>query len=686
MDLLDDYVSRDQDQRTSKNHPLIVLGEHGSGKTILVGQWVQRFGRTVSQKSSAFSSPNTLLYAASLIFPPEMSSYRKLVLDIYDFVSVRLHFRYKLPSQVRNENIRSFFEGLLMAIDRLLAGTNMTLTIVVDGFNGLEQEIGVKGESSITGISMLFPLELPSSINLILVGDVNENVAAIPEHVPVVAISPFMSLSSVRKTLAPLIPRPDVRASFWARMEEISKVAYRSQVQDMGQTPTDASIHPRSFFLLCELVNGRPHDGRLGSNMEPFLRCAFTSLQDQSTLDALLGEVIRSWEIRTSFLSKGGSSVIWDALAFLYVARRGLSSSELVGCLGIDRNIERFELIHTLHSSTLIALCDGQMAIGDQYFRCFVGNRIEHSLHGGITEYHARLATYMSSRKWHRRVAEELPHHLMACNENDLLQSLLERPEVFITFWTGWAGWAEGMNQIADCLSRPQFAAMPTLESPRDSLPIDIIYRMQGDLFMFWEYLGHDLVEVYHSLYATKSGSWTPLARYLYSKCLVEASFETSNSSVEIAMLKETLLLLPNLHGCRVPLKGSLKDFAIMDPLALRLRLASLLYQSGALSQSLDTIKAVESDAEQLSSRTVLACSLFIRGKVEWGQGDLSSSKCSLENASEAFRRIEGECSTLRAEALRSLGMVLLALNCDSEGSTVLQQAAAIVGQQTRKV
>jgi len=367
--------------------PLAVLGESGSGKSALLANWAAHY---------RWAHPETFLLEHYIGSTRASADWAALLRRIMGEFKRKLGVQQDIPAAP--DALRAAFPNWLH-----MAAARGRVVLVLDALNELEDREG-------TQELLWLPLVMPENVRLI--------VSALPGK----PLNEIKTRGWPTLTVDPLSPaeRKELIRIFLCNYgRELSPVRI-SRIVEATQTANPLYL----CVLLDELRLFGLHE-RLDEHI-----CYY--LQAPSPYE-LYGKVITRWVQDYG----GGTKWVLDALTLLWVARRGLSETELLDALGQDGK----PLPRAVWSPLFLAMREalvshnGLLTFAHDFLRTAVRDACLMA-DSSRQLAHERLADYFQRQPSNSRRTDELPWQLAEAHAWQRLHDLLTDHRFFTDVWS----------------------------------------------------------------------------------------------------------------------------------------------------------------------------------------------------------------------------------------------------------
>ncbi|MHA1998186.1 MAG: DUF4062 domain-containing protein, partial [Promethearchaeota archaeon] len=588
---LDMYI-----QNRTKDLPLLVTGQSGSGKSALLANWIDRYrlhggaGVHCIQHFAGATPASAGLVSMLRRFIAEINRVFDLDIDI--------------PSDI--ESLRSSFVSALWQVH---SRDGPRLVLVIDAVNQLDR---AGGAHELTWI----PPKLPATVSMIISSLPGRPLdVARGRGFPELQVEPLTCTE--RETLT----------------REYLQRYRKSLPPDLAVIITSAPQTANPLYLRTLLEELRLHGGHdtLGQRIDYYL--------EATTPDELFTRVLARYE---SDYGRERPGLVSDAFSLLWAARQGLSETELLAMLGRGRD----DPLPTIHWSPLFiaarhVLVDkgGLLSFSHDYFRQAVKQRYL-DVSGDEVKVHQRIAGYFSTMPVSRRRVAEQPWQLAKAGDFDALVTLLVDPDFLLALDRYFADdvlryWARIEAKIPGGMV---VAYRPVSDSPADS-PGELVFFV-ALLFQKMGYLVESL-DLYKALSVVYSGDgdFTSLQRSLGNQAYILSLQGDLDGAMKLHEEEERIC---RELGLKEGLQASLGNQA------------NILYLQGDLDGAMAFYKEQESICRELDFIGGVQASLGNQAIVLSSQGDLDGAMTLHEEEERICRELgftEGIQATLGNQA-----------------------------------
>ena len=392
------YISRQEyyDRLTShiesENQPLIVLGESGSGKSALLANWVENY-RT--------ANPANLYITHYIGATPYSTDWALMIRRIMGEFKRRYEFGEEIPTDA--SKLRLAFANWLHMASAAAGKTGEKIIIILDALNQLEDK------DSAPDLVWLPPM-IPSNVRMLLSTLSGRPLDDLMKRDwPTLEVHPFSDRE--RKVLVDEYLGQYGKSLAEKRVDTI-----------VSSKQTGNPLFLRS--LLDELRVFGTHE-HLDRAIEYYL----SSGTIPELYEKILKRIERDYEIEWPGL-------VDDAMASLWVSRRGLSEEELLDLLGAGGYPLPRSQWSQFYSAVehLLVNRNGLMGFSHDYVRQAVNNRY---LPGetDIVSARMRLVDYFSKQELNPRKVDELPWQLSEAKSWQKLCEVLSDAHFFKSAW-----------------------------------------------------------------------------------------------------------------------------------------------------------------------------------------------------------------------------------------------------------
>jgi len=387
-----EYFDRlDTHAAASDSHPLVVLGESGSGKSALLANWVARYRQT---------HPDALVLQHYIGATPYSADWAAMLRRLMGEFKRRLGLQQDIPDQP--DALRSAFPNWLY-----MAAAKGRVVLVLDALNQLEDRDGAHD-------LVWLPPVLPENVRLI------------------VSTLPGRPLDEIQKRNWPtlkveLLDARERTKLLWKFLRQSGKRLNKKRRRRIAAAPPSANpLYLR--VLLDELRLVRTHE-ELEERIGDYLKA--------ESPYALYEKVIARWEQDYGQDEKGKpTKIVGDTLSLLWASRRGLTETELLQAMGKDGE----PLPRAKWSPLFLAVSDALISRGGllTFAHDFLRTAVENAYlptEQNQRRAHLHLADYFERQPASPRRIDELPWQLAQAKEWQRLQMLLTDRFFFKEVW-----------------------------------------------------------------------------------------------------------------------------------------------------------------------------------------------------------------------------------------------------------
>lgn len=412
-----EYFDRLEEHATGGGLPLVVLGPSGSGKSALLANWALRRGAAHAEELLILhfigSSPASCDWAAML---------RRIMGEL------KRHFDIDEDIPDKPDALRVTFANWLSMADSQMSHWSAGITQQLQKLSGWARQI--------VGRPKKFPLPNRLLIVLDAVNQLDDHEGALdlvwlPPVIPprvrlIVSTLPGRTLDDLTTRSWPTLSIQPLEMR--ERQQFITDYLWRrySKKLDLPQLQRVARSDPASNPLylrgvLEELRQFGIHE-ELDSRIDYYL-------QAKNPVD-LYRLVLRRWE------DDYGKDLVCASMSLLWAARRGLSESELLACLGgqakpIPR--AKWSPVYLACAESLVSRA-GLLSFFHDYLRQAVQDLYLRDS-DAQSAVHLRLADYFDGQERTVRQVDELPWQLSQAGEWRRLSALLSNEQFFDSAW-----------------------------------------------------------------------------------------------------------------------------------------------------------------------------------------------------------------------------------------------------------
>ncbi|MGO9531422.1 MAG: DUF4062 domain-containing protein [Syntrophobacteraceae bacterium] len=369
-----------------EDHPLVVLGESGSGKSALLANWVARYRQ---------AHPDALVLQHYVGATPYSADWAAMLRRLMGEFKRRLGLQQNIPDQP--DALRSAFPNWLY-----MAATKGCVILVLDALNQLEDR---DGAPDLVWLPPVMPENVRSIVSTLPGRPLDE---IQKRHWPTLKVE-LLSADERRKLIAEYLAQ-HAKSLNATRMERIATAPPSANPLYLG-------------VLLDELRLVRTHE-ELEERIGNYLKA--------ESPYALYEKVIARWEQDYG----GDSDLVGDTLSLLWAARGGLTETELLQALGKDGEV----LPRAKWSPLFLAMSDalisrgGLLTFAHDFLRTAVKNAYLPT-DQNQQRAHLRLADYFEKQFPSPRQTDELPWQLAEAHAWQRLHDLLAERVFFDAFW-----------------------------------------------------------------------------------------------------------------------------------------------------------------------------------------------------------------------------------------------------------
>ncbi len=385
--ILDDHIN-------GNGPPLVILGDSGSGKSALLGNWVLRYMTFTNNKSAGWKrliGLNTTINNYPLIVhfvgsTPQSSDCMAMIRRIMG--DLKRYFNLKGDIPDRYDILRQEFASLLYEV-----AAKGKVIIIIDAINQLEDH---EGALDLTWL----PPEIPPNIRLIistLPGRITDNLRCI-NHTELI-VKPFSNEEKKN-----FIIKYFTGYSKSLGTKFIDKIALSKQ-----------TANPLYLKILLNELKVYGDHFTLPDIIDHYL----TSQSINDLLQKVLTRYEKDYEDDRKHLVR-------DCMTYLLAARDGLTEQELLEILGTkDEPLpQAFWSPFYLSSETLLVNRSGRFSFAHQYVKQAVENKYLTKKEFIITT-HKKLADYFTEQSLNKRKLTEYPWQLLQAKQYEKLFMIL---------------------------------------------------------------------------------------------------------------------------------------------------------------------------------------------------------------------------------------------------------------------
>lgn len=380
LDALDRHVN-------SPGPPMVTAGDSGSGKTALLANWVKRYRGM---------NPDRLLIVHYIGSTAQSTDHFQMIRRLME--TLKQHFRWDDPIPDENERLTGAFSLWLERADQLLKTS--FIVIVIDALDRLEDR------QRAPDLGWL-PQNIPDGIRMVL------------------STSPGRSLDAIQK----------IRKWPYENLEPLSRSELKSMIQDY-------------LAVYRKALSGERIDRILGvpqSKNALYLTTLLNELRvygDHFGLDQQITHYTQSKSVADLFekmlhrlehdFDTDRPQLVRDTFSLIQASRNGIAESELLDILSTSGKPLPKWIWSPLFLSMegIIFNQSGLLNFFHTDLKAAVKKRYL-STPSERHSAHRRLADYFQKQKSSPRKADELPHHLMKCEDWRGLKGCLTDPQMF---------------------------------------------------------------------------------------------------------------------------------------------------------------------------------------------------------------------------------------------------------------
>ena len=636
-----------------EDHPLVVLGESGSGKSALLANWVARYRQ---------AHPAALVLQHYIGATPYSADWTAMLRRLMGEFKRRLGLAQDIPDQP--EALRSAFPNWLY-----LAAAKGRIVLVLDALNQLEDRDGAPD-------LVWLPPVLPENVRLIVSTLPGRPLDEIQKrHWPTLKVE-LLSAAERRKLIAEYLAQH-------------AKSLNAARVERIATAPSSANpLYLR--VLLDELRLVGTHE-ELEARIRDYLKA--------ETPYALYEKVIARWEQDYGKGDIGGpTNIVGDTLSLLWAARRGLTETELLQALGKDGE----PLPRAQWSPLFLAMADALVSRGGllTFAHDFLRMAVKHAYlpsDQNQQRAHLRLANYFAALDTlSYRQLNELPWQLAEAKEWQRLQRLLVDRGFLAMAWqqnefevkTYWAQIEAGSKHRMLEAYRPQIE-QPETESDKYHLRrLGLLLNHTGhpeEAFKLISSLANHFRDIgdLNNLQATlcdQATIWQQRGDLARAMALHKEQERISRQSGNLVGLLAALGNQAGILYARADLDGAMallkeqelisRQLGNLDGLSIVLgNRANILQSRGDLDGALALSKEAERICRQTGQLDGLHMTLVGQGNILYARGDLGEALALFKNAERICRQLgnlNGLQRTLHNQA------VILKARGDLDGALAL--------------
>ncbi|KAL6063505.1 DUF4062 domain-containing protein [Balamuthia mandrillaris] len=386
-----DCINEHFAQHNTAGKPLVVVGESGSGKSSLVCNW------TFQHKAS---HPDQLIIAHYIGSTSASTDLARMLVRI--MTEIKEHFQVKkdIPSDLK-EMTKALAEWIGEAASR--GG----FTLVLDALNQLEDREGAHKLEWL-------PREFPNNVKVLI------------STLPGSCLTATESRGWPTLRVQPLT-KAERRVLIAEYMKQYAKTLTSQQIDLVMAAPQ--TTNPLFLRTLLEEIRVFGVFEELDRHIEHYL-----TAKDPPALFELVFSRVEA-DMQQQQNGHSTFDPVGDALALLWVSRRGLSENELVEALAISPS-----LWSRLHIAFEEALVDrsGMLTFFHDYMRQAVERRYLKRTPQNYNKYRQRIVSYFSGlqgKEFAQRKSEEVPHQLFEMEEWRALGECITDIDMFLTLF-----------------------------------------------------------------------------------------------------------------------------------------------------------------------------------------------------------------------------------------------------------
>ena len=379
----EEYYKRLEAHVRSKDQPLVILGESGSGKSALLANWAISYGE---------AHPDAFLLMHFIGATPYSADWAAMIRRIMAELKRRFDIQQEIPD--KPDELRSAFANLLQ-----MASAKGKAIIIIDALNQLEDREGA-----------LDLVWLPPFIP--------ENIRVILSTLPGKPLEDLKNRQWPTLTVHPLTQR-ERRVLIPFYLKQYTKTLSEPRVEKIASSPQAAN--PLYLKVLLEELRLFGEHERLDDMIRHYL--------EAKDPHELYGKVLRRWEKDYG----EGMGLVTQSFFLIWAARRGLTETELLDLLGKDGSpLPRAKWSPLFHAAreSLISR-SGLLTFAHNFLRdavCDTYMPTEETRHNA----HLRLSDYFSRFDINPRMVDELPWQLSQAQAWQGLKDLLTQPRFFV--------------------------------------------------------------------------------------------------------------------------------------------------------------------------------------------------------------------------------------------------------------
>jgi tetratricopeptide (TPR) repeat protein len=515
---------------------VVVLGDSGVGKSALLANWARRRRQ---------AHPGDLVIQHFIGSTPASVDWASLVRRIMGEMQRRFGLPGAIPDQP--DALRSAFLRWLHQ-----AAARGRVVLVLDALDKLDDRDGARDLLWLPGV-------LPANVRL------------------VASTLPGRPLDEIRKRGWPALTVVPLSFDERCRLTEdylrqYAKALARERVARIASA--EQAGNPLYLRALLEELRLHGDHFTLDQRIGHYLAA--------TTPEALYGRILQRYE---QDYDRDRPGLVGEAMALLWVARRGLAEAELLDLLGAgDAPLPRavWSPLYLAMESALVSR-QGLLGFSHDYLRAAVEKRYL-STPGQRQAVHQRLADYFRRRDFTRRSADEAPWQLAEAEDWKSLAHWLCTPQTFIGTW--------GLSHFDVC------AWWARIEATSPLRMVEEYRRVLDDpaAMSLSHRTGEE--EQVRTMYAT----------------LVAGLFQTTGHLAEAQELHARLAAQAAPEGMETFQLGAAANQAL------------ILYQQGNLAAALEIARQQEERARAGSDRAALAASLRVQALVAEARGELDGA------------------------------------------------------------
>ena len=642
-----EYFERLNTHIQSKEPPLVLIGESGSGKSALVSNWALRYQA---------KNPSDLLLIHFIGSTAESSDYTRILQRIMGELKRRYNLAGEIPTEAA-QLCREFPNWLSMA------SVKGRFVLVLDGLNQLDER------DNASGLGWL-PQYFPPNVRVVLSTLPGPGLEALKRRgYPMFRVEPLTR--EERKGL--------INDYLWQSRKRLREKRL-NRIINFKQTENPLFLR----VLLDELKVFGIHE-RLDERISHYLEAKDTG----ELYEKVLGRLEEDYE-------KDRPSLAGEVFSLIWASRMGLSERELLELLNVPRAV--WSPLYLAIKDSLTSR-SGLLGFFHNYLKEAVGKRYLSAERDRI-EAHLCLADYFENLEAKERKVEEFPWHLYQAGDSRRLEGALSDLDLSEAIWEKskfdlLAFWAfleesEGIDKELTY----KMAVQETERYPEHLFWLSELFYRTGSLdasLKIWQ--------AQAGLYR-KSGDRSSLGESLGGQALILYTKGNLDQAMELHKEQERICReLGNKDGLSISLgnqanihhtKGNLdqamelheeqericRELGNKDGLSISLGNQALIHQDwGNLDQAMELHKEEEQICRELGNKDGLQASLGNQALIhqDWG---------NLDQAMELHKEQERICRELGNKDSLSASLGGQALILHTKGN--LEQAMELHKEEER--